>query len=488
MRRHTAEVPSGERDAASPAAAESRAALHRSWLLRRTMAAGDWLALMTALIATTLLTADLRVDTLFWAAVFSPSWILVVKLHGLYDRDHRRIRHSTLDELPNLISAAAIYALVLHGLLSLSPTGSVAASSIILLGVLLVGCSFMVRAVVRFWWHGRMPTALGVVVGSPESAAMIARRLETHPEARLKVVGYLTSAGQEPLAASEPASGLPHLGSVADVHNVIQDQSIDRIVIAGDGITSLETEWLIGECKAAGLGLTVLPHNFALFGPTVELNRLAELPVLDFQFSPPSRSTMLLKRAMDISFSAVALILSLPVLVVAALAIKLDSPGPVFFRQQRIGKDGKPFTIIKLRTMVVDAEQRLPELVDLGDLDQPAFKIRNDPRVTRVGRFLRRTSLDEIPQLWNVLRGGMSLVGPRPEEEAVVALYDERQRVRLSVKPGLTGPMQVAGRARLTFEERLALDRDYLDNISITGDLIILLKTPAAILRGDGAF
>src|SRR5690606_21760621 len=116
----------------------------------------------------------------------------------------------------------------------------------------------------------------------------IARRLETHPEARLKVVGYLTSAGQEPLAASEPASGLPHLGSVADVHNVIQDQSIDRIVIAGDGITSLETEWLIGECKAAGLGLTVLPHNFALFGPTVELNRLAELPVLDFQFSPPS--------------------------------------------------------------------------------------------------------------------------------------------------------------------------------------------------------
>jgi lipopolysaccharide/colanic/teichoic acid biosynthesis glycosyltransferase len=144
--------------------------------------------------------------------------------------------------------------------------------------------------------------------------------------------------------------------------------------------------------------------------------------------------------------------------------------------------------MLKFRTMVDDAEDRLGDLVDLKRLDQPAFKIPDDPRVTRVGRVLRRLSIDELPQLLNVLRGEMSLVGPRPEEEAVVALYNERQRARLAVKPGLTGPMQVNGRGNLSFEERLALERDYLDNISVTSDLAILMRTPRAIIRGDGAY
>jgi lipopolysaccharide/colanic/teichoic acid biosynthesis glycosyltransferase len=138
--------------------------------------------------------------------------------------------------------------------------------------------------------------------------------------------------------------------------------------------------------------------------------------------------------------------------------------------------------------MVADAEERLAELVDLAKLEEPVFKIPDDPRVTRVGRLLRRTSLDELPQLINVLAGSMSLVGPRPEEEAVVALYDERQRARLGVKPGVTGPMQVYGRSDLTFEERLAMERDYLDNLSIFTDLAILIRTPGAIVRGEGAY
>jgi lipopolysaccharide/colanic/teichoic acid biosynthesis glycosyltransferase len=160
----------------------------------------------------------------------------------------------------------------------------------------------------------------------------------------------------------------------------------------------------------------------------------------------------------------------------------------MFFRQRRAGAGGRPFTMIKFRTMVADAEERLPELIDLAALDEPAFKIPDDPRVTRVGRKLRRFSLDELPQLFNVLRSDMSLVGPRPEEESVVALYDERQRQRLDVKPGMTGPMQVYGRADLTFEERLAMERDYLDNLSVLTDLAILLRTPGAIIRGDGAY
>jgi len=191
---------------------------------------------------------------------------------------------------------------------------------------------------------------------------------------------------------------------------------------------------------------------------------------------------------MDLGVSGILLLLLSPLLLVIALAILIDTGRPVFFRQRRAGLEGEPFTMLKFRTMTADAEERLGELVNLERLEEPAFKIAGDPRVTRSGRLLRRTSLDELPQLFNVLRGDMSLVGPRPEEEAVVALYDERQRVRLAIKPGITGPMQVYGRGDLTFEERLAMERDYLDNLSLLTDLAILLRTPRAIVRGDGAY
>jgi lipopolysaccharide/colanic/teichoic acid biosynthesis glycosyltransferase len=195
-----------------------------------------------------------------------------------------------------------------------------------------------------------------------------------------------------------------------------------------------------------------------------------------------------MKRAMDVVVSALGLIVLSPLLVAISVLILADTGRPVLFRQRRAGKDGVPFTMIKFRTMDADAEQRLGELVDLATLDQPSFKIQDDPRVTRTGRFLRRTSLDELPQLFNVLVGSMSLVGPRPEEEAIVALYDDRQRMRLGVKPGVTGPMQVYGRSDLTFEERLAMERDYLDNLSLVTDLAILMRTPGAIVRGEGAY
>jgi lipopolysaccharide/colanic/teichoic acid biosynthesis glycosyltransferase len=174
---------------------------------------------------------------------------------------------------------------------------------------------------------------------------------------------------------------------------------------------------------------------------------------------------------------------------VIAILILLDTGRPVLFRQRRAGVDGAPFIVLKFRTMVADAEQRLGDLgVDLKALEEPTFKMIGDPRVTRTGRWLRRTSLDELPQLGNVLGGSMSLVGPRPEVGEIADTYDERQRLRLQVKPGITGPMQVYGRSDLTFEERLAMERDYLDNLSVAGDLAILLRTPGAIIRGEGAY
>jgi exopolysaccharide biosynthesis polyprenyl glycosylphosphotransferase len=455
----------------------------RGALLRRLLATGDWVALLAALCIATAVTSTTDIATLFWAVLFSPVWILVLKLHGLYDNDHRRIRHSTFDEFPNLISASALGTLALDGLLALSPVGPLSPWSAILVGIGTLLGTLAMRAIVRFLWHALTSVATGVVIGPSGEAGVVARRVATHPEARLRLIGYLSIDDSDP-----GATALPRLGSISDLSRVAQQHDVERVVVTAREMSEAAAEQLIEKCKAAGLGLTFLPQHFGLLGPGIELNRLAELPVLDFRFSDPPRSTVALKRAMDLTVSAALLTLLSPLIAVASALILLDTGKPVLFRQKRAGRDGKPFTMVKFRTMVADAEERLGELVDLKKLDEPAFKIPDDPRVTRAGRLLRRTSIDELPQLFNVLMGHMSLVGPRPEEEAVVALYDERQRIRLAVKPGLTGPMQVYGRGDLTFEERLAMERDYLDNLSITGDLAILLRTPRAIVRGDGAY
>jgi exopolysaccharide biosynthesis polyprenyl glycosylphosphotransferase len=454
----------------------------RGALLRRLLALGDWTALVVTLFAVTLATSSTDVADLFWAVLFSPSWILVVKLHGLYDHDHRRIRHSTLDEVPSLVSATVLGTLVLDALLAISPVGPLSPKSAIALGVGTLIGSFVLRGVLRWVWHRATPMAIGIVIGPPATVDTVARRVVTHPETRLHLVGYLSNSTEEDSAE------LPRLGDLVDIAAVAESEGIERVVVTEQQMSEPAAERLIEECKEAGLALTLLPQHYGLLGPGIELNRLAELPVLDFRFSDPPRSTQAMKRAMDVLVSGVLLVLLSPLLVLAGLAILIDSGRPVFFRQKRAGKDGVSFTMLKFRTMVADAEDRLGELIDLSKLDEPAFKIPDDPRVTKVGKRLRRTSIDELPQLINVLRGQMSLVGPRPEEEAVVALYDERQRGRLAIKPGLTGPMQVYGRSDLTFEERLAMERDYLDNLSLLTDLQILMRTPRAIVRGEGAY
>ncbi len=194
------------------------------------------------------------------------------------------------------------------------------------------------------------------------------------------------------------------------------------------------------------------------------------------------------KRIVDIFGALIGLAFAIPFVAVAALAIKLDSPGPIFYVQQRVGENGRPFRIVKLRSMVADAEDRLGELIDLTALEEPVFKLQNDPRVTRVGRILRRISLDEAPQFYNVLKGDMSLVGPRPEEARIVALYEDSQRRRLAVKPGMTGPMQVSGRGDLALGDRLCLELEYIDNYSLKRDFELMIRTFPAIWRGHGAY
>lgn len=199
-------------------------------------------------------------------------------------------------------------------------------------------------------------------------------------------------------------------------------------------------------------------------------------------------SARFVKRTIDVIFSIIGLVLSSPIILLAAIAIKLDSPGPIFYTQVRVGENGKLFKIIKLRTMVSDADQQVKDVIAENPLKGPVFKIPNDPRVTRVGRFLRRWSIDEFPQFWNILKGEMSIVGPRPEEIRIVALYTDEQRQRLAVKPGMTGPMQIDGRGTLDMDTRLALEIDYIKHYSLIKDFIIMIRTIPAIISGNGAF
>jgi exopolysaccharide biosynthesis polyprenyl glycosylphosphotransferase len=265
-------------------------------------------------------------------------------------------------------------------------------------------------------------------------------------------------------------------------------EQVDRLILAADVPDPSEISALTRSCRDHQVKLTVVSPFLGGALPASRLSQVAELQLLEYGTWDVARSTALLKRVLDLTGSALGLVLMAPVFLVVAILIKLDSPGPVFFRQRRAGLDGAPFTMLKFRSMTADAEERLADLVDIDQLREPAYKLHRDPRITRVGRWLRRTSLDELPQFLNVLRGEMSLVGPRPEDAEVVKHYEPDHLFRLEMKPGMTGPMQVCGRGDLSFSERLAVERDYLENQSLTRDLRILAITGSIALRGRGAY
>jgi exopolysaccharide biosynthesis polyprenyl glycosylphosphotransferase len=469
-----------------------RAARARGAILRRLLALSDWTSLVVGTSISYLLVTSppMEPSSIAWSAAFGPAWILVMKLHGLYDQDHRRIRHSTLDELPALFSAVVIGTVMVGVLTRLTPAPYISGTALSILAVTAFVLSASLRGLTRQIWHARRPPEKSALVGSGAAMRRLSRRIETHPEVHLSLVGYF---GEEQDSSSNAGANganghVRYLGPRSDLISVSEQRGLEHILVADDSISTDELRSLIGDCKRFGLSLTLVAPNAELLGPGIQLNRLGELPLLDFAFSDPPRSTLALKRGIDILVSAGMLLLLAPLLVVVSIAIKLDSRGPVLFKQVRVGKGGRRFTMLKFRTMIHGADERVSEVVDTQALVEPSFKVPNDPRHTWIGRRLRRLSLDETPQLLNVLRGEMSLVGPRPEEEAVVALYDERQRLRLGVKPGLTGPMQVYGRGDLTFEERLALERAYIDNLSIAQDVAILLRTPRAVIGGSGAY
>jgi exopolysaccharide biosynthesis polyprenyl glycosylphosphotransferase len=293
------------------------------------------------------------------------------------------------------------------------------------------------------------------------------------------------------LAAPQPQrlSDVPVVGSFRTIVEAATAAEADTIAVTASAeLTASRLRRLGWQLEGSGIDLVVAPALTDVAGPRIRTRPVAGLPLIHVEPPDLNGRAKIVKGCTDWLISVVGLLLIAPLLLLIAAAIKIDSRGPVFFRQRRVGQDGEEFRVFKFRTMFVDAEDRLNELRHLNEGDGLLFKMRNDPRVTPVGRLLRRYSLDELPQLLNVLTGEMSLVGPRPPLPSEVALYDGDVARRLLVKPGITGLWQVSGRSDLSWEDGIRLDLYYVENWSLTTDLAIMWKTLGAVARARGAY
>ena len=437
-------------------------------LLRRMLALGDVLAVSAAAVVVGIWGSGATAALLL--VLSAPIWIVAAKFAGLYDRDHRTLRHLTVDELPWLLVWTLSSTAVLTLLLAPVPALDLSSDDRLLVWGTVLGLGFTFRAGMRALWRRVTPPQRVLIVGDGPLAQAVVRKLELFPDIHAEITGRIESC-------SALHESLDDLGT-----------GLDRIVIACSELSEELLEKLLPFCRMRRVRLTVIPPTRGMFGTATHLTHIADLPLLDYNTWDISRTTVALKRAFDIGLAVLGLVLASPLFLLVGLATLIDSGGPIFFRQVRAGERGRPFTMLKFRTMIKDAEARLPELVAFDDLDAPMFKLKADPRVTRVGRVLRRTSIDELPQLVNVLRGEMSIVGPRPEQLDLVERYAPEHQFRLQVKPGITGPMQVYGRGELTFDERLAVEREYVENLSLARDIRILLMTLPAVFGKRGAY
>ncbi len=281
---------------------------------------------------------------------------------------------------------------------------------------------------------------------------------------------------------------VPVLGTLNDALRIVDRYEVDDVFLTQTTRGRAELAEMILALRDSRVRVRLMPDLLELITVRTGIETLRGLPVITLREPAITGINSVLKRALDLVGATMGMIVCGPLMLIIAILIRLDSPGPIFFTQERAGQYGKPFRMYKFRSMVANAEELLDELVNVEELEVPHFKLRNDPRVTRIGVWLRRTSLDELPQLFNVLMGSMSLVGPRPEVMRIATRYSPVQRQRLLVKPGLTGAMQISGRGDLSFDERMKLELDYIENYSIWRDLVILVKTLPAVLSGKGAY
>ncbi len=420
-----------------------------------------------------------------------PIWFLVFAFFGVYRREIRRLSVSTFDELPQTMGAVAVGAWVMFSFLVLTsrgnPTGRAIWVFVALTWLLLMFMLPLGRAAFRIGlsFHNPFRTST-LVIGAGDVGRSLIGRLSRHKEYGLRVVGFLDTSRIE---EEEGKSPVKLLGRPSELRSIVDSYGISRVIVAFSKTPHPLILGVIHQCQEMKIDVSIVPRFFEVLSSRVEIEDVEGLPIMSLpHYARHGFFMRTAKRLMDLAGAIVIVTILSPLLLMVATLIKLDSPGPVLFKQERMGKKHRRFMMYKFRSMHVDADTRKQELDDDNEASGPIFKMKNDPRITRVGRVIRRLSIDELPQLINVFIGEMSLVGPRPlpvaEAEACTGTADMRHQVQ----PGITGLWQILGRSDIPFEEMVQLDYLYVTNWTLRWDIKIILRTVMAIVRKRGAY
>jgi exopolysaccharide biosynthesis polyprenyl glycosylphosphotransferase len=470
----------GSAEARGPAAC-----LRRDSTFRRSLLAADAIAILGALALTVVFSSRRVPLHLTWESLAGvPLLLVTAKVLGLYDRDETLLRKTTLDEAPRLFELATLCTLVAWLGGNLVVAGALDRREALFLWFALGGLLVLSRTTARVIALRLTPAERCLFIGDERSARVVGAKLTGHGGINAQVIAHLDMDQVAPW--STDAFSAPRL---AEIRDLAQTLDVHRVIIApgwGADADAGETLNLVRTLKAIGVRVSVLPRMLEVVGSSVEFDDLHGVTLMGVRRFDLTRSSAALKRVFDVVGASLGLLAIAPLMLAFAIAIKLDSRGPVFFRQLRVGRHGRRFYMLKFRTMVRDAEEMKEALRHRNEAQEGLFKIAADPRVTRMGRFLRTTALDELPQLFNIVRGEMSLVGPRP----LVIEEDERiegwHRRRLELMPGMTGPWQILGPARVPLKEMVALDYLYVANWSLWTDVKILLRTVPHVLGRRG--
>jgi exopolysaccharide biosynthesis polyprenyl glycosylphosphotransferase len=453
----------------------------RDALFRRSLAFADIVAAYGAILIATLLVGTPSAHLRASGILIAPLIVIVCKAVGLYDRDEHLLRKTTLDEVPSILHIAVFYALAVWLTQVVVLTGSLDRAKVftlVLATFVLMSCGRMLARCLALRWS---PEERCIVLGGAADAERAARKLDGALGVKAAVVSWITISPSE----RDEDSEVDTLADLPMIVRLITETQADRVIIAPDGNDEEEILQIIRALKAIDVKVSVLPRLLEVVGSSSSFDEIDGITLLGVHQSGLTQSSRVLKRGLDIVVSSAALLLMAPIFIVITAAILIDSRGRVLFRQTRIGCGGQRFTMYKFRSMVSQAEALKPGLRDRNEADG-LFKMAADPRITRVGRLLRTTSLDELPQLLNVLRGHMSLVGPRPlvpDEDVLIAGWERR---RLAVKPGMTGLWQIYGSSRIPLREMAKIDFFYYANWSVWTDVKILLRTVPYVVKRRG--
>ena len=355
--------------------------------------------------------------------------------------------------------------------------------NLILLCITLAGWRMVKRLMVRYFIYRGYNNFNTLIVGGGRLGKELADEINRRPYLGLEIVGFLDDYKE----SGTPINGYKVLGRISDFKKIVRQNFVDEVLITIPSERE-KTAQIIKEGSLLNTSVKIIPDQFDLLAGSLRSYNIGYIPVLEYADKKIHRTELLSKKIMDVVLSGIGLILLLPLFIVLGILIKVDSKGPVFYISKRYGRKGKIFNFLKFRSMVVNADALLLSLKEKNEADGPIFKIKNDPRITRIGKFMRRYSLDELPQLWNVLRGDMSIVGPRPLPLGQVENSDLEQLRRLEIKPGITGLWQIHGRSDIPFHRLVKWDIWYIKNWSLWLDLVILAKTIPVILRKKGAY